>query len=176
MRGLRKIVACPNATRAAVATAIACRSTCSPNGEQAPVNRAKPKYRGFADYSASRMGCPSMNPKATGRNLASDPPLARPPVKDYSGNCVEINRKYFNQLELNFIFVASGHRWRASDRIVIQLPTSSREKRIKIGVIFDLTGPLAGGGSELQYIGAGVLRLVSQQAGERRFGPRQRDR
>src|SRR5260370_38342929 len=27
----------------------------------------------------------------------------------------------------------------------------AQEKKIKIGVIFDLTGPLAGGGSELQY-------------------------
>ena len=31
------------------------------------------------------------------------------------------------------------------------------EKKIKIGVIFDLTGPLAGGGSELQYIGAKIM-------------------
>jgi branched-chain amino acid transport system substrate-binding protein len=31
------------------------------------------------------------------------------------------------------------------------------DKRIKIGVIFDLTGPLAGGGSELQYIGAKIM-------------------
>ena len=30
----------------------------------------------------------------------------------------------------------------------------AQEKKIKIGVIYDLTGPLAGGGSELQYIGA----------------------
>src|SRR5438105_6257931 len=30
-------------------------------------------------------------------------------------------------------------------------------KKIKIGVIFDLTGPLAGGGSELQYIGAKIM-------------------
>src|SRR3979409_2006226 len=29
----------------------------------------------------------------------------------------------------------------------------AQEKKIKIGVIYDLTGPLAGGGSELQYIG-----------------------
>ena len=32
-------------------------------------------------------------------------------------------------------------------------------KKIKIGVIYDLTGPLAGGGSELQYIGAEILVL-----------------
>jgi hypothetical protein len=41
----------------------------------------------------------------------------------------------------------------------------AQEKKIKIGVIFDLTGPLAGGGSELQYIGAGVLRNATARAG-----------
>ncbi len=34
---------------------------------------------------------------------------------------------------------------------------SAQEKKIKIGVIYDLTGPLAGGGSELQYIGAKIM-------------------
>src|SRR5438874_13493234 len=33
----------------------------------------------------------------------------------------------------------------------------AEEKKIKIGVIYDLTGPLAGGGSELQYIGAKIM-------------------
>jgi ABC-type branched-subunit amino acid transport system substrate-binding protein len=33
----------------------------------------------------------------------------------------------------------------------------AQEKKIKIGVIFDLTGPLAGGGSELEYIGAKIM-------------------
>src|SRR5438876_3883625 len=33
----------------------------------------------------------------------------------------------------------------------------NQAKKIKIGVIFDLTGPLAGGGSELQYIGAKIM-------------------
>src|SRR5438309_12012070 len=33
----------------------------------------------------------------------------------------------------------------------------AQEKKIKIGVIFDLSGPLAGGGSELQYIGAKIM-------------------
>src|SRR5260370_40499505 len=33
----------------------------------------------------------------------------------------------------------------------------AQEKKIKIGVIYDLTGPLAGGGSELQYTGAKVM-------------------
>src|SRR6201746_1811976 len=34
---------------------------------------------------------------------------------------------------------------------------SAQEKKIKIGVIFDLTGPLAGGGSELQYTGVKIM-------------------
>src|SRR3982074_2510767 len=33
----------------------------------------------------------------------------------------------------------------------------AQEKKIKIGVIYDLTGPLAGGGSELGYIGAKIM-------------------
>src|SRR3954466_1544227 len=33
----------------------------------------------------------------------------------------------------------------------------AQDKKIKIGVIFDLTGPLAGGGSELEYIGAQIM-------------------
>src|SRR2546428_7654661 len=33
----------------------------------------------------------------------------------------------------------------------------AQEQKIKIGVIYDLTGPLAGGGSELQYIGAKIM-------------------
>src|SRR5271170_7297427 len=33
----------------------------------------------------------------------------------------------------------------------------NQEKKIKIGVIFDLTGPLAGGGSELEYLGAKIM-------------------
>src|ERR1700692_502098 len=33
----------------------------------------------------------------------------------------------------------------------------AQDKKIRIGVIFDLTGPLAGGGSELQYIGAKIM-------------------
>ena len=43
----------------------------------------------------------------------------------------------------------------------------AQEKKIKIGLIFDLTGPLAGGGSELQYIGAGVLRMPRLGPGDR---------
>jgi branched-chain amino acid transport system substrate-binding protein len=33
----------------------------------------------------------------------------------------------------------------------------AQDKKIKIGVIFDLTGPLAGGGSELEYLGAKII-------------------
>src|SRR5246500_3983865 len=33
----------------------------------------------------------------------------------------------------------------------------AQEKKIKIGVVYDLTGPLAGGGSELQYTGAKIM-------------------
>src|SRR3954468_19917758 len=37
------------------------------------------------------------------------------------------------------------------------ITADAQEKKIKIGVIFDLTGPLAGGGSELEYIGAKIM-------------------
>jgi branched-chain amino acid transport system substrate-binding protein len=33
----------------------------------------------------------------------------------------------------------------------------AQDKKLKIGVVYDLTGPLAGGGSELQYIGAKIV-------------------
>jgi ABC-type branched-subunit amino acid transport system substrate-binding protein len=33
----------------------------------------------------------------------------------------------------------------------------AQDKKIKIGVVYDLTGPLAGAGSELQYIGAKIM-------------------
>src|ERR1700751_4195789 len=33
----------------------------------------------------------------------------------------------------------------------------AQQKKIKIGVIYDLTGPFAGGGSELQYTGAKIM-------------------
>ena len=36
-------------------------------------------------------------------------------------------------------------------------PVQAQEKKIKIGVVFDLTGPFAGGGSELQYTGAKIM-------------------
>src|ERR1700710_2628527 len=41
----------------------------------------------------------------------------------------------------------------------------AQEKKIKIGVIYDLTGPLAGGGSELQYIGANIMLVQYAQTG-----------
>src|SRR5258706_13637753 len=37
------------------------------------------------------------------------------------------------------------------------VPAQAQEKKIKIGVIYDLAGALAGGGSELQYIGAKIM-------------------
>ena len=39
----------------------------------------------------------------------------------------------------------------------IAVSAEAQEKKIKIGVIFDLTGPLAGGGSELQYTGVKIM-------------------
>ncbi|MFH1339833.1 MAG: ABC transporter substrate-binding protein [Pseudomonadota bacterium] len=39
----------------------------------------------------------------------------------------------------------------------LAVSAQAQEKKIKIGVIYDLTGPLAGGGSELQYTGAKIM-------------------
>ena len=39
----------------------------------------------------------------------------------------------------------------------VAISAHAQEKKIKIGVIFDLTGPLAGGGSELEYLGAKIM-------------------
>jgi ABC-type branched-subunit amino acid transport system substrate-binding protein len=45
--------------------------------------------------------------------------------------------------------------------VALMLATSStagaQDKVIKIGVVYDLTGPFAGGGSELQYLGAKIM-------------------
>jgi branched-chain amino acid transport system substrate-binding protein len=45
--------------------------------------------------------------------------------------------------------------------VALTLATSStagaQDKVIKIGVVYDLTGPFAGGGSELQYLGAKIM-------------------
>ena len=45
----------------------------------------------------------------------------------------------------------------AVSALAFAAPAAAQEKKIKIGVIYDLTGPLAGGGSELQYIGAKIM-------------------
>jgi ABC-type branched-subunit amino acid transport system substrate-binding protein len=39
----------------------------------------------------------------------------------------------------------------------IAASASAQEKKIKIGVVYDLTGPLAGGGSDLHYLGAKIM-------------------
>ncbi|MFO1157682.1 MAG: ABC transporter substrate-binding protein [Reyranellaceae bacterium] len=39
----------------------------------------------------------------------------------------------------------------------LALSAQAQDKKLKIGVVYDLTGPLAGGGSELQYIGAKIV-------------------
>jgi branched-chain amino acid transport system substrate-binding protein len=39
----------------------------------------------------------------------------------------------------------------------LAMSAEAQEKKLKIGVVYDLTGPLAGGGSELQYIGAKIV-------------------
>src|ERR1700754_398586 len=41
--------------------------------------------------------------------------------------------------------------------LTMSVSVQAQEKKIKIGVVFDLTGPLAGGGSELEYIGAKIM-------------------
>ena len=45
-------------------------------------------------------------------------------------------------------------------------PASAADKKIKIGVIYDYTGPLAGGGSELQAQGAKIMiDFINRQGG-----------
>ncbi len=41
--------------------------------------------------------------------------------------------------------------------LTMGVSAQAQDKKIKIGVVFDLTGPLAGGGSELEYIGAKIM-------------------
>src|SRR5216683_2699812 len=41
--------------------------------------------------------------------------------------------------------------------LALAASAEAQEKKIKIGVVYDLTGPFAGGGSELQYIGAKIM-------------------
>src|SRR6185369_245927 len=47
----------------------------------------------------------------------------------------------------------SATGWAAS----AEAQDQNKEKKIKIGVVFDLTGPLAGGGSELNYVGTKII-------------------
>jgi branched-chain amino acid transport system substrate-binding protein len=39
----------------------------------------------------------------------------------------------------------------------LAVTAQAQVKKIKIGVVYDLTGPFAGGGSELQYTGAKIM-------------------
>lgn len=39
----------------------------------------------------------------------------------------------------------------------LAMSAEAQDKKIKIGVVFDLTGPLAGGGSELNYVGTKII-------------------
>jgi ABC-type branched-subunit amino acid transport system substrate-binding protein len=39
----------------------------------------------------------------------------------------------------------------------LAVSAQAQEKKLKIGVVYDLTGPFAGGGSELHYIGARIM-------------------
>ena len=59
----------------------------------------------------------------------------------------------------------------------LAVSAEAQEKKIKIGVVYDLTGPFAGGGSELQYIGAKIMidhfikRAASRATRSRRSTP-----
>jgi ABC-type branched-subunit amino acid transport system substrate-binding protein len=41
--------------------------------------------------------------------------------------------------------------------VMFAVPAMAQEKTIKIGVVYDLTGPFAGGGSDLHYLGAKII-------------------
>src|SRR5499433_3632301 len=45
----------------------------------------------------------------------------------------------------------------AAAALGLGVAAQAQEKKLKIGVVYDLTGPLAGGGSELQYTGAKIV-------------------
>src|SRR5215475_8441319 len=45
----------------------------------------------------------------------------------------------------------------AAAALGLGVSAQAQEKKLKIGVVYDLTGPLAGGGSELQYTGAKIV-------------------
>ena len=51
----------------------------------------------------------------------------------------------------------TGFTMAAVAALSLGFAAQAQEKKLKIGVIYDLTGPLAGGGSELQYIGAKIM-------------------
>ena len=51
----------------------------------------------------------------------------------------------------------AGRRGGCGGGFGLAVSAQAQEKKIKIGVVYDLTGPLAGGGSELQYIGAKIM-------------------
>ena len=57
----------------------------------------------------------------------------------------------------------------AAAAVLLALPAARAEepaKTLKIGVVYDLTGPFAGGGSELQYLGAKIIfDWFAQQGG-----------
>ena len=41
--------------------------------------------------------------------------------------------------------------------VALAVPAMAQDKTIKIGVVYDLTGPFAGGGSDLHYLGAKII-------------------
>jgi ABC-type branched-subunit amino acid transport system substrate-binding protein len=45
----------------------------------------------------------------------------------------------------------------AAGFLTVAVPAVAQEKKIKIGVVFDLTGPFAGGGSELHNLGVRIM-------------------
>jgi ABC-type branched-subunit amino acid transport system substrate-binding protein len=60
--------------------------------------------------------------------------------------------------------MSKGFAWRLIGAVVAAVAAifsmgsaQAQEKKIKIGVVYDLTGPFAGGGSELQYTGAKIV-------------------
>jgi hypothetical protein len=53
----------------------------------------------------------------------------------------------------------------AAFAVTLAAPALAQEKKIKIGVVFDLTGPFAGGGSELHNLGAKILFLLRTHTG-----------
>ena len=52
----------------------------------------------------------------------------------------------------------------ASALMLAAAPVAAQQKEIRIGVIYDLTGPFAGGGSEANHIG--TIELHRQARGQ----------